>query len=497
MKTKLFLLLAICLTAFSVNAQNPNVVSITGEAQGGWGDGFDQNMTSTNGVNWTLASFTCANAATGGGIKFRANNAWVIDWGNAAFPSGIGTQGGANIVCTAGNWSVTFNSTTGAYVFTPGVPQPVIKLFGTAVTPNSGVAMSFTSGSSYAVTTNLVAGNAQFNIDTVVAGGTGFPNGNASDAALFIPVAAAGQYLVTINYDTADYTFVFIPAIPTIAIVGPGAGGWPPSPQPVGYQDPKKMDTSDGIAYKLKNVALTADLVKFRQGNAWTNSWGNAAFPAGTATVNDGANIMVTAAGNYLAKFNRTTGAYAFNIPSIALVGPATGVNWPAAGDVDARVLTTTDGITYKLNSITLVAGEAKFRYDRQWDDTTGGTFPIAIVGSNDNLIISAAAAGTYSITLNRVTGAFTFGTPILANENFTANTFKVSPNPSSTNWEIVSGNSEITSVQIVNILGKVVYNNNVASNKIVVDASDLSNGLYFAKVSSATATETIKLIKN
>ncbi len=109
------------------------------------------------------------------------------------------------------------------------------------------------------------------------------------------------------------------------------------------------------------------------------------------------------------------------------------------------------------------------------------------------------AIAGTYDVIFNRLTGEYSFeapGTIALANNTFTTKTFSVSPNPTSNNWKIASAN-DITSVQVVNVLGKVVYTSNIIANEINVDASALSNGVYFARIASANAVETVKLIKN
>lgn len=53
-----------------------------------------------------------------GEVKFRANGAWDVNWGNPdAFPFGQGLSGGDNIKATAGTYFVKFNDLTGHYVF--------------------------------------------------------------------------------------------------------------------------------------------------------------------------------------------------------------------------------------------------------------------------------------------------------------------------------------------------------------------------------------------
>jgi hypothetical protein len=56
---------------------------------------------------WTLTI-----KLTDGEAKFRANDAWDINWGSSDFPSGTATQNGPNMKVVAGDYTVTFNSST-------------------------------------------------------------------------------------------------------------------------------------------------------------------------------------------------------------------------------------------------------------------------------------------------------------------------------------------------------------------------------------------------
>ena len=87
-----------------------------------------------NDINhWTLESVTLTDysLATDGGVKFRANSAWTINWGSADFPVGLGTQNGVNIQCPAGTYKVDFRSDTGDYAF--GEPNSTIDYLSDAV----------------------------------------------------------------------------------------------------------------------------------------------------------------------------------------------------------------------------------------------------------------------------------------------------------------------------------------------------------------------------
>ena len=497
MKRNLLLLFALCLTAFNTNAQITSV-SITGEAVGGWGTGFDFDMTSTDGENWTYTGLICASAnspvgTTDGGIKFRANHDWAINWGNAAFPIGTGTQGGANIQCIAGTYDVTFNSLTGDYTFSGGTPPSVVKLFGTAVSNPLGISMSTLDLENFsAANVTLLDGTAQFDVDGNIYGETTFPGGTLTGAADMIPVVGGSYTSVNLNIATGVYTFVVAPVFHSIALVGDGAGGWPNDPQ----VDVNALATTDGITY-TGTVNLTVGDIKFRQDNAWTTSFGGLSFPTGPAVGNEGDNITVTAAGTYDVTFNLTTGAYTFSFPTIAIVGDGAG-GWPNDPQVDLNQLTTTDnGATYTSNNLVLTTGQVKFRANNSWAMNWGGAGLVAaLVQNGDNINVTA---GTYNVTVNRATNQYSIVDAFLATTNFNASVnFKVYPNPSNSVWNFASiANKNIVSIQIVDVLGKTVLTINPAATAATVDASSLNSGLYFAKIATATATETVKLMKN
>jgi starch-binding outer membrane protein SusE/F len=512
MKTKLFYFL-MCLFAITATNAQINSVAIVGAGieAGGWpGEAnnpgpIDKKQLTQVGTTdvWQITGLVMA----GGSIKFRANNSWDAapnggNWGKpltgSAFPTGIGAEnsgGSKDIPAVAGTYDITFNVVTGDYSFSGGPPIAVVKLFGTATNPPSGILFSTSDGIVYTAPTNsiLLAGNAQFDVDGSVAGGLTFPGGTAASPTDFIPVPAGKYTSITFNKDSGDYTFVAAPIFNSLAIVGAGSpGGWPNDPQ----IDPNVMTTTDGIIYKIKNIALTADAIKFRQNNNWNidTNWTGNAFPIGILQV-PGGNIAVTAAGNYDCIVNVVTGVYRFNLssqPPVAIVGAGAG-GWPADPQIDTNLMATIDGENYTLNNLVLTSGDIKFRQNNNFvDQSWGGTaFPTGSP-SGSNL---TATAGTWDVTFTRSTGAYSFTTS-LAVKNFKAASFKAYPNPTKNSWNITSGNDDITSVRVYDILGKSVYAKTASSKEVTVNAADLSKGVYFAKVSTANGTSTVKLVK-
>ncbi len=511
MKTKLFyLFIAIFLFSFGGQSQNP-VITLIGSGNGGWTDTAETPMITTDGITYVLVD----KILTDGELKFREGKCWgtgcaatvtnKFGWGptdaqfavDQGWPSGTNAtpvDAGKNITCKAGVWNITFNRILGTWKFEAGKPLPIIKLVGSAVpTPGGAVLSADLTGIQFsAKKVTLVPGTCQFSIDGVLAGGLTFPNGDAEDGTNAMTVTTTGiDY--DISFDFTLYRYVFtVATFPKIAIIGSGAGGWPNAvgeiPGPI---DINPMTTTDGITYTISNMPITAGAIKFRQDDSWNTNWGGAVWPAGATTGGD----IPTTAGNYNGTFNKTTGAYSFTLNTPAVVGSGVG-GWPngvgeVPGPIDINPMTTVDGINYTLDGLVVTNGAAKFRINNDWGRNTGGDmFPAGTKTGND----IPTQAGTYNLKYNILTGAYDFGVS-LSTSKFTNKSFKAYPNPTKASWNI-SSNDEITSVKVYDVLGKSVYAKNSAAKEVSVNATELSKGVYFAKVSTANGTSTVKLVK-
>ena len=91
----------------------PASIGLIGNATpGGWDNDTDmvEDAAAAGVVNLNI---TLVN----GSAKFRVNDDWKYNWGSSAFPSGVGTPGGADIPVPGGSYNVTFNVNTGEYSF--------------------------------------------------------------------------------------------------------------------------------------------------------------------------------------------------------------------------------------------------------------------------------------------------------------------------------------------------------------------------------------------
>ena len=129
------------------------------------------------------------------------------------------------------------------------------------------------------------------------------------------------------------------------------------------------MTTTDGNIYTLKNVALVPGALKFRGNHSWDlpYNWGGTDFPSGTAVV-DANPITVPTAGNYDITFNKNDCEYSLLFQQLHLNNQYIwGCNSGMLGITDTD-MTTTDGIIYTLNGVSLSSGALKFRGDHAWD---------------------------------------------------------------------------------------------------------------------------------
>ena len=315
-------------------------------------------------------------------------------------------------------------------------------------------------------------------------GGSTFPSGTAVVDANGV-TSTPGVYNVTFNSTTGVYNFASQQtSFQVISIFGDATPG--------GWVTDTDMVTADGNVYTINNVNLIAGALKFRGDHSWTlpYNWGGSAFPSGTAVV-DANGINIPTAGRYNISFNKTTFAYSFTFQTVSIFGDATPGAWTTDTD-----MTTSDGLTYTISNVALIPGALKWRGDHSWTlpYNWGGTaFPsgTAVIDANG---ISIPTAGNYDITFNVATAAYNFTTLGIA--TFNASHLKVYPNPTQNNWNFISDNETIESIQIADVLGKTIMMITPNNTNPIIDASGLNSGIYFARVATGSEVKTIKLIK-
>lgn len=336
----------------------------------------------------TLIATRALNASQGNNYVFTNNNQPIsLAWSHGASSSFNLEYHGSNRGATVAN--MTQNEE----------PAPVISMIGD-FNSWSDLNMETTDNINFTLSsfTFLSSGNVKFRQNgswEVNWGSNTFPTGVGTQNGSDIPVIA-GTYDISFNITTGAYAFVAVAtSFDNIGFLG-GFNG---------FAESIPMITADGIQYGYVDFHFTANNVKFRQDNSWDNNWGGNDFPSGTAIFN-GPDIPLTA-GFYNVGFNLNTLAYNFQQVPVSLIGDGA-QGW----ETDIPMTSTDGGITFTLTEVVLVNGGVKFRTNNAWALNWGGTsFPngTGIVGTNDNI---PTVAGTYNVTFNRVTGAYTFSIP-------------------------------------------------------------------------------------
>ena len=398
---KLKLLFTTMLLSIGVLAMGQiNSVGIIGAATpGGWDSDTEMIQDAVDTNVWTLSITLTANE-----MKFRANNDWTINWGSIDFPAGFGEQDRPNIRAKAGDYNITFNSSTGEYLF-DFVGE--VGIIGSA-TPFGWdrevyMVADDANGDLFTVTLNLVMGEAKFRANgnwDLNWGGADFPSGTATEMGPNIPVAATGRYAISFDRSTLEYSFLEIATYESIGLIG--------SATPGGNDDVTALTKNSGDPNIWEGIfEFTDGGARFVSDSTANVSWGGSDFPSGTAVV-DGPEIPVSA-GRYSVTFNASNGVYNFAevIPfaSISMIGTGTEfMNF--VDDVEMTQLPG-DEFSWRVRAF-LVDGEVKFRANNAWDFNWGaGDFPSGVAElGGANIPVSA---GEYRITFNTLSGAYSF----------------------------------------------------------------------------------------
>lgn len=557
MKKLLMLVVAFMATTTAMFADDFPVISITGSSTAlGWGGDYD--MATTDGVNYTYSGLVVTVPSTDPGVKFRKDHGWTTNWGAASFPTGTGAQNGANIPATDGTWDVTFNYTTGAYAFTPAgatydtitlvgggasyslatgdgvaysvdnlvlsegdyyfsingvgnignvdfpsgtgmegvsvsVPAgvynitfdhsnwmynfgfPTISLVGSAVDPEWAVDLDLETGEGiyyFAFGVTLASGEAKFRQNhnwDINWGAADFPTGYGTQDGANIMVVA-GEYDIMFNRLTGEYLFSSVEGYPTLTLEGEGITA--------------TFATTDGLTYTANAVAITEGSYSLAINGS--GQWGGD-FPSDTATENTTISIPT---GNYNITVDGDTGEYMFSPTVVSLIGSAIDADWTIDIDLD-----TEDGNYYSKMDVTLADGDIKFRQNHGWGVSWGGTIftADAAVENGSNI---PAMAGTYNVMFDRIAGQYSF-TSTAGLTTIVKNSIVVYPNPSNTVWNFAGNNGVINNITVTDVTGKIVCLQAVNSAQTAVNANGLAIGVYFAKVSTATGTTVIRVVKN
>lgn len=402
---RLLFTLSFCLFFWAGYSQFGTVGIIGSATDAGWDASTPMEQDADNPNIWTIQITLMDGAA-----KFRADDAWTINWGSTQFPIGTGELNGPDIPIIGGNYFVTFNSETGEYFF--DYQDSNFGIIGDAIPLSNWARDIFMfqdadNENLYYITLELLPLKVKFRADSDWAtnwGGSDFPSGVATLDGTDISIPNAGTYYITFNRETLEYSFEEEVAFTTIGLIGDATpGGWD-------NDTPMNRNPFNPELWEL-TVDMTAGSFKFRADTAWTLNWGGDAFPIGTAAVN-GDNIPVNEdqAGTYLASFNTESLEYRFleiiDYPVIGIIGSST----PAGFDEITPMEKDPDNSSLWSLRAVLTEGGLFFSVDNTFANEVwgGATFPSGTAVMDASIEIPVEA-GEYRITFNSTTGDYNF----------------------------------------------------------------------------------------
>lgn len=146
--------------------------------------------------------------------------------------------------------------------------------------------------------------------------------------------------------------------------------------------------------------------------------------------------------------------------------------------------------------------------------DSGYGTIQLktADVTATGDFTVSATAAETgagaiiqYGFTVTGLiadpTTEASLGTVNISARALSTNDFEIAglsvyPNPAQDAWNIKTKNINMSSIEVFDILGKNIMSLKPEATEATINASQLKSGLYFAKISTANGSSSLKLVK-
>ena len=135
-----------------------------------------------------------------------------------------------------------------------------------------------------------------------------------------------------------------------------------------------------------------------------------------------------------------------------------------------------------------LTAGDFTISYDGATGGAIHAQYGFIVRGPNINFA-STFDAGYAAL------GSVIVTEQVLSVNQFELAEFLVFPNPTQNIWTIRS-NQEILNIQVYDVLGKEVISLNPLASEMIIDGTQLSNGIYFAKINSLQGNTIKRLVK-
>ena len=270
---------------------------VVGSGYNNWG-GFADGKFYTTDTPGVIVSYV---NLIDGEIKFRENNAWGGDLGDANLDGILDADADNNIAVTAGDYKITIDTNDMSYTieeFSWGIVGSGFNDWGNAG-PDAKLYYDYTTDT-FKASVALLDGDIKFRMNNTWGGDLGDANLDGildADADNNIAVTA-GHYLVTVDLKNNSYS---IEVADVWGVVGSGYNDWGNA-----GPDAHLTEIQPGVWF-AENITLLDGEIKFRQNDTWGGDYGDA--NADNILDQDADNNIASEAGNYVISID-------FNDPS-------------------------------------------------------------------------------------------------------------------------------------------------------------------------------------
>ena len=281
----------------------PSTWGVVGSGYNNWGNAGPDGQFYTTPQAGVIVSYV---TLVDGEIKFRENNTWGGDLGDATGDGVLDADPDNNIAVTAGNYKITIDTNTNNYTieeFSWGIVGSGYNDWGNGG-PDAKFYYDYTTDT-FKVGVKLIDGEIKVRPNNTWSGDLGDANGDGvldADPNNNIAVTE-GHYLMTINLNDNSYSLE--PSDTVWGIVGSGYNDW-------GNGGPDFALTEIQPNIFVGDVAPLIDgEIKFRKNNTWGGDFGDATGD-GVLDADPDNNIAVTA-GGYRVRIDFSDNSYQLN----------------------------------------------------------------------------------------------------------------------------------------------------------------------------------------
>ena len=260
---------------------------VVGSGYNSWGAFADGKFYTTQ-VPGVIVSYV---NLVDGEIKFRENNQWGGDIGDADLDGVLDADPDNNIAVTAGDYKITIDTNDNSYsieAFSWGVVGSGYNDWG--ATPDAKFYYDYTTDT-FKVGVQLLDGEIKFRMNNAwdVNLGDATLDGVLDTDADNNIASTAGHYLITINLNDNSYTIEEVTNI--WGAVGSGYNDWGATP------DGSLTEIQPGVFF-AENLTMVDGEIKFRMNNTWGGDYGDANLD--NILDQDADNNIAVTAGNYV-----------------------------------------------------------------------------------------------------------------------------------------------------------------------------------------------------